>query len=66
MIGRIIGAFIIIVSCLGIVFAIYHLMDKLKTPKSERLWWGIDIVIQLFFYPLCILGIILGVYQFMI
>ena len=66
MTHKIIGMFIIIASCFGIGFAIWHLMDKLKTPKSERLWWGIDIVIQLFFYPICIFGIILGVYQFMI
>lgn len=66
MIHRVIGTFIIIASCLGIGFAIWHLAGMLKVPKDKRLWWGTDIVIQLFFYPICLLGIILGIYQFMI
>ena len=66
MISKIIGAFTIVGSCLGICFAIWHLIGKLKEPKNERLWFGLDTVIQIFFYPICVLGIILGIYQFMV
>ena len=66
MLHRIIGAFMIAGSCLGICFAIWHLVDQLKTPKNERIWWAWDAVIQIFFYPVCIFGIIIGIYQFMV
>ena len=65
MTHRIIGVFIIICSCFGFAFSIWHLAEIIKIPKDKRLWWGLDIVIQLF-YPLYALGIMLGVYQFMI
>jgi hypothetical protein len=63
--NRIIGIFMIIGGCFEICFAIWHLVSMLKTPKDRRIWWGEDVVIQLF-YPFSIFVIIIGIYQFMI
>lgn len=65
MIHRIIGAFIIIASCIGFAFSIWHLIEMMKIPKDKRLWWGLDILMQLY-YPIYILGVALGVYQFIV
>lgn len=62
MILRIFGIFLIIAGCCDICAAIWHLIDKLKTPKNERIWWGIDCVVQTFFYPVGIFFIASGVY----
>lgn len=66
MIIKIIGLLVIMESLIGLCFAIRHLADKLNTPKDQRVWFGIDVAIQVSFYPICILGIIIGVYQFIV
>ena len=66
MIGKIIGMVAIIVGCWNIGTAIWHLVNKLKIPKSERIWWGLDVAIQAFFYPMGVYFIIFGIYQFMV
>jgi hypothetical protein len=65
MVHMIIGACIIILSCLGFSYSVWHLISMLKTPKDIRLWWGPDVLIQLA-YPIYILGVLIGIYQFMI
>lgn len=66
MIIKVIGLLVIMVSLIGLCFAIRHLTDKLKTPKDQRVWFGIDVAIQVSFYPICLLGIIIGAYQFIV
>jgi hypothetical protein len=62
MILRIFGIFLIIAGCCDICAAIWHLIDKLKTPKNKRIWWGIDDAMQVFVFPTGIFFIATGIY----
>ena len=62
MLNNIIATIIIMLSVEGIIVSLSFLVGKLKEPKETRIWWGLDILMQLA-YPIYIFGIIIGIHN---
>lgn len=63
MFNKIVGLFLMILCILGFCFSIWHLISMLQTPKDMRIWYGVDVVMQLL-YPFYVAGIAEGIYLF--
>ena len=61
MFNEIMGLILIAFCVFGVYFSILHLKVQMQTPKDKRLWYGVDVVMQLL-YPVYAAGIAEGIY----